>query len=195
MPIFVVHRNDISGTTSIFVDYLSKVSGRWAQEVGNGPLGIVDWPVGFSETSNIKSAEMIRQTPGAIGYIAFSEANQAKLKIAKLQNHAGNVVSLTVESLTVTAEVEVPDDLRMSITNTSHEQGWPITGLTWLLLYQDQNYDGRSLYQAEQVKSLVNWMLTDGQNLNKNLDYAPITQEIQDKALLLLNNIYYTTFE
>ena len=195
LPIFVVHRNDVSGTTSIFVDYLSKVSERWAQEMGSGPLGVVNWPVGSSENSNINSAEMIRQIPGAIGYIALSEAKQAKLDFAQLQNAAGNIVSPTIEALTAAAEVEIPDNLRVSITNTAQEQSWPITGLTWLLLYQDQNYAGRALYQAEQVKSLVNWMLTDGQNLNKNLDYAPVTQEIQTKALLLLNSIYYTTFD
>ncbi len=195
LPIFVVHRNDPSGTTSIFTDYLSKVSNHWIQKMGSGPLEVVKWPVGFSENSNINVAEMIRQTPGAIGYIAFSEAKQAKLKIAKLQNAAGKVVSPTTEALTVAAEIEIPNDMRVSITNTTHEQGWPIAGFTWLLLYQDQNYAERSLHQAEQVKSLVNWMLTDGQNLNKNLGYAPVTKEIQDKAILLLDNIYYTTFE
>ena len=195
LPILVVHRNDVSGTTSIFIDYLSKISERWAREVGQGPLGIVDWPVGFGESSNIAVAEIIRQTPGSIGYIALSEAMQARLKVANLQNAAGNIVSASIEAAMLATDVEIPDDMRVSITNTSHELGWPITGFTWVLLYQDQNYAERSLHQAEQVKNLVDWMLTDGQNLNKGLGYAPVTKEIQDKAQLLLKDVYYTAFE
>ncbi len=195
LPILVVHRNDVSGTTSIFIDYLSKTSQQWAEEVGQGPLGIVDWPVGFGESSSIGVAQMIKQTPGSIGYIALSEAAQAKLEVIDLQNAAGNIVSASVEAVMLAADAEIPDDMRVSITNTSHEQGWPITGFTWILLYQDQNYAERSLYQAEQVKNLVDWMLTDGQNLNKGLGYAPITKEIQDRAQLLLRDVYYTTFE
>ncbi len=195
LPILVIYRNDVSGTTSIFIDYLSKVSEHWSEEVGQGPLGKISWPIGFGENSNAGAAKMIRQTPGAIGYIALSEAKQANLKIVNLYNAAGNVVSATTEAAMLSANVDVSDDLRVSITNTDHEQGWPIAGLTWILLYKDQNYSERSIYQATQIKNLVSWMLTDGQNLNKSLDYAPLTEEIQNKAQLLLNDVYYTTFE
>lgn len=195
LPIVVIYNNGVSGTNSIFADYLRKASPLGAQEIVFDSQGSVAWPVGFGESSNEDVVKMIAQTPGAIGYTTLAEAELASLGIAKLINAAGNVVSPTVEALSKAADNEVSENLQTSITNTSNEQSWPLSGFIWILLYQDQNYAGRSIYQAELVKNLVAWLLSEGQGINKNFGYAPLNEKTRAKAQQLLEEIYYTTFD
>jgi phosphate transport system substrate-binding protein len=90
-PIVIAHRSDGSGTTNIFSTYLSKVSDEWTTKVGKGSS--INWPVGLGGKGNEGVAGLIKQTPGAIGYVELAYALQNGMSFAKLQNKSGNFIT------------------------------------------------------------------------------------------------------
>jgi phosphate transport system substrate-binding protein len=169
--IVVCHRSDGSGTTYIFTDYLSKVSGDWDKAVGRGTA--VKWPTGLGGKGNEGVSALVEQTPGAIGYVELIYAITNKLPYATLQNRDGGWVVPSLDSVTAAAAADasdIPADFRVSITNAPGKNSYPISSFTYLLVYQKQT-------DAAKGKALVgflHWMLTDGQKYAPPLDYAPL---------------------
>ena len=97
-PIVVVHRSDGSGTTYVWVDYLSKVSPDWNAKVGRATS--VNWPIGTGAKGNEGVSVAVRQTPGSIGYVELAYAFENKLPVASVRNRAGHFVEPTIESVT-----------------------------------------------------------------------------------------------
>lgn len=191
LPITVAHRSDGSGTTSIFVDYLAKVSEQWAAEVSKGPETSVNWPTGIGGEGNPGVANIVASTPGAIGYVGLEYAVENDLGAANMVNAAGELVEPTLDAVAAAADIELPDDLRATFTNSDNPAAWPIAGFTWILLYQDQNYAGRSQEQAQMTVDLVRWMLTEGQAYNNDLNYGQITGAPQERGLEILDGVTY----
>jgi phosphate transport system substrate-binding protein len=175
MPISVVHRSDGSGTTFIFTDYLSKISEEWKNKVGHKTS--VDWPVGIGAKGNEGVSGMIKQTPGALGYVELIYALQNKMPVGLLQNKSGKYVEASIKSVTTAANISIPADARVSITNTDAPDGYPISSFTWILLFKEQNYDGRQEAKAKEVVKLVWWMTHEGQQFTAPLIYAPLPKE------------------
>jgi phosphate transport system substrate-binding protein len=175
MPISIVHRSDGSGTTFIFTDYLSKVSEEWKNKVGHKTS--VDWPVGIGAKGNEGVSGMIKQTPGALGYVELIYALQNKMPVGLLQNKSGKYVEASIKSVTAAANISIPADARVSITNTDAPDGYPISSFTWILLFKEQNYDGRQEAKAKEVVKLVWWMTHEGQQFTAPLIYAPLPKE------------------
>ena len=180
VKIVVVHRSDGSGTSAIFTDYLAKISSEWDAKVGAGKS--VNWPAGLGAKGNEGVAGMIKQIPGAIGYIELSYAKHNRMKTASLQNKSGNFITPSLESTSLAANTEIPDDTRVSITNTGAPQGYPISGFTWILVYKNQNYKGHSAQKAKNIVDLLWWMIHEGQEYTKPLDYAPLPETARKKA-------------
>lgn len=191
LPITVAHRSDGSGTTAIFVDYLSKVSEQWASEVSTGPQTSVEWPTGIGGDGNAGVTNIVAQTPGAIGYVGLEYAVENNVSYTNLVNAAGNTVEATLEAVAAAADTELPDDLRGTFTNSDNPEAWPIAGFTWVVMYEDQNYAGRSQEQAQQTLDLVRWMITDGQQYNNPLNYGQLAESTQARALELLGGVTY----
>lgn len=175
MPISIVHRSDGSGTTFIFTDYLSKVNEEWKNKVGHKTS--VDWPVGIGAKGNEGVSGMIKQTPGALGYVELIYALQNKMPVGLLQNKSGKFVEASIKSVTSAANVPIPADARVSITNTDSPDGYPISSFTWILMYKEQNYDGRQESKAKEVVKLLWWMTHEGQQFAAPLIYAPLPKE------------------
>ena len=161
LAIAVIHRSDGSGTSYVFTDYLSKVSKEWSDKVGKKTS--VDWPAGLGAKGNEGVTGMVKQTPGGIGYVELIFALQNKLPVALLQNKAGKYVEANLASVTTAANVPLPADMRVSITNTDAAAGYPISSFTYILLYTEQSYNNRDEAKAKEVIKLVNWMVHDGQ--------------------------------
>jgi phosphate transport system substrate-binding protein len=174
MDLVVAHRSDGSGTTYSFVDYLSKISDEWKTKVGKATS--VNWPVGVGGKGNEGVAGLVRQTPGAIGYIELAYAYQNKMSIARIKNKAGNFVSPTIASITAASDVQMPADAKISITNADAPQGYPISTLTWALIYKEQKYDDRSAAKANNLLKLLWWNIHDGQQYAAPLTYAPLSK-------------------
>ena len=172
LPVFIVHRSEGSGTTNIFTTYLSKVSSDWNTKPGKGSA--ISWPVGIGGKGNEGVSGLIKQTPGAIGYIELSYAIQNKMTYADVQNKSGAFITPSVASTSAAGNITMPDDAKVLLTNTDASDGYPISGFTWALLYQEQNYNGRSLDRAQKLVKLLWWNIHDGQKYCKDLDYAPL---------------------
>jgi len=189
LPIVPTYRSDGSGTTFIFTDYLSKVSPEWKEKIGRGKM--VEWRGGIGGKGNEGVAGSVKQMPGSIGYVEVIYAEKNHLKFALLKNRAGKFVAPTVRSISEAASVQLPDDLRVSITDTSSPEGYPISGFTWIIVYKEQNYDNRSKMQAIALKGLLKWCITDAQTYSKSLLYSPIPAEAREMALKRIEMITY----
>jgi phosphate transport system substrate-binding protein len=173
--IFVTHRSDGSGTTNIFTGYLSKVSNNWKKKVGQGTS--VNWPVGLGGKGNEGVAGLVKQTEGSIGYVELAYAEQNKLPYSSLKNKAGNFVMPTFDAVSAAAAgflKNMPDDLRVEITDADGKDSWPISGFTWLLIYKDM----KDKQKAQAIVNFLKWAVTDGEKYTKDLYYAPLPPEV-----------------
>ena len=184
--ITVVHRSDGSGTTYIFVDFLSKLSPEWKKRVG--VAGSVNWPVGLGAKGNEAVAGMVKQTPGALGYTEPAYATENKIAFGSVQNAAGKFIKASAASVTAAADAAVkqmPADFRVSITNPPGDDAYPIASFTWLLLYQDP----KDKALAKIMVDFTKWALTDGQKYAADLGYAPLPKDVVDLELKSLATI------
>lgn len=184
--ITVAHRSDGSGTTYIFVDYLSKVSPDFKQKVGIATS--VNWPVGVGGKGNEGVAGLVKQTPGAIGYVELIYALQNKLDYGSVQNIGGEFVRCTIDSVTAAAAVaatQMPKDFRVSITNAPGKGVYPISSFTWLLLLESPGDRAKARVMVDFVK----WALTEGQKYAKDLGYAPLPANVVQLELEALKRI------
>jgi phosphate transport system substrate-binding protein len=179
--IAVVHRSDGSGTTFIFCDFLSKTSPEFQQKVGASTS--VQWPAGVGAKGNEGVSGLVKQTPGAIGYVELIYALQTRIPFGAVQNKSGTFVTASLESVTAAAAgVTMPDDFRVSITNPDGSGAYPIASFTWMLLYQNPGDKVR----AKTMNDFMKWALTDGQKQAQPLGYAPLPQGVVEKELQLL---------
>ncbi len=187
--IVVVHRSDGSGTTFIFSDYLSKVSKEWEERVGRGKA--LNWPKGLGAKGNPGVAGLIKQIPGSIGYVELIYALQNNMPYAEIRNKSGNFIKPTIKSVSLAACISLPDDMRVSLTNTSAEKGYPISGFTWILVYKDLAKGGLNENKAKALINLLWWMTHEGQKYAEPLHYAPLSEQAQAKAESIIKSINY----
>jgi phosphate transport system substrate-binding protein len=185
--IVVVHRSDGSGTSYIFTDFLSKVSDGWKNKVGKAATS-VNWPVGLGGKGNEGVTGLVKQTPGAIGYIELIYAVQNGISYGKVQNAAGKFVKADLAGVTAAAAStakDMPDDFRVSITNAPGATAYPISSFTWLLI-PAQIQDAA---KRDAIKDFVKWMLGPGQGYNEGLTYAQLPKSVvvkEQKAVALI---------
>ncbi len=189
MNIVVVHRSEGSGTTFIFSDYLSKVSKEWAKKVGRGK--VLNWPTGLGAKGNPGVAGLIRQIPGSIGYVELIYAQKNGMPFALIQNKAGNFIKPTLKSVSAAANIKLPADTRVSITNTDAPDGYPISSFTWIIFYKEQHYQGRSKKRALTLAKLLWWMIHEGQKYNEGLLYARLPKSAVKKAEAIIRSMTY----
>ena len=184
--ITVVHRSDGSGTSAVFTDYLSKVSAEWKEKVGSGTSP--SWPVGLGGKGNEGVTGQIKNTPNTLGYVELAYAAQNNLPVAQIKNASGNFIAPSIDSVTAAAAgsaANTPDDLRVSITNATGAQAYPISSYTYILVYKDQK-------NAAKGKVLVDflwWGIHDGEAFATPLQYAPLPADIIKRAEAKINSI------
>lgn len=185
--IIVVHRADGSGTTYIFTDYLSKISGEWNSKVGRNTS--VKWPVGLAGKGNEGVAGQIRQMEGSIGYIELIYAVQNNISYGLVRNKSGNFIKASLDSVTAAASAaaaNMPADYRVSITDPNGKNAYPIASFTWLLIPQ-QSRDGN---KGRVLRDFCDWMLKDGQSEVGALSYAPLPKEVVKKIKATVATIH-----
>jgi len=174
--ITVVHRSDGSGTTFVFTDYLSKVSPDWKGEVGANTS--VKWPLGMGGKGNEGVAGYIRQLPGSIGYVELIYALQNKIPYGEVQNSSKNFIKANLQTVTAAASgVNMPPDFRVSITNSSGKDAYPISSFTWLLIPTSP----ADKTKGDVLKKFLGWMLDNGQGMVEALSYAPLPKDVVAK--------------
>jgi phosphate transport system substrate-binding protein len=176
--IVVVHRSDGSGTTFIWVDYLCKISKEWETKVGRGAS--VQWPVGLGGKGNEGVAGLVLQTPNSIGYVELTYALQTKMPFGNVKNSSGAFIKADLASVTAAAAAmvkEIPDDFRVSITNSAGKGAFPVTSFTWLLVPSKISDPAKK----KAITDFLTWMLTDGQNMTEALSYAKLPTSVVTK--------------
>jgi phosphate transport system substrate-binding protein len=177
--IIVVHRSDGSGTSFIFTDYLSKVNNDWATGPGKGSSP--SWPTGVGGKGNEGVAGLVRQLPGAIGYVELIYALQNHINFGEIKNAAGNWVKATIGGVTEAAASvrQMPADYRVSITNAPGANAYPISSFTYLLIA----VKAPDAAKGKVIKDLLSWIVNSGEGEVSSLSYAPLPKALADKVL------------
>jgi phosphate transport system substrate-binding protein len=187
--ITVVHRSDGSGTTNIFSGYLSKVSKDWKEKVGTGTA--LNWPVGLGAKGNPGVAGLVKQTPGSLGYVELIYALQNKMPYGDIQNKKGKFIKPSLASVSAAANISLPDDMKVSLTDSSAPDGYPISGFTWIILYREEKYGDKTEDKVKTQVRLLWWMTHEGQKYAEPLQYAPLSKAAREKAEKLIKSVTY----
>ena len=179
-----VTRSDGSGTTFVFTQHLSAISDAWKNGPGTGKS--VNFPVGVGGKGNPGVTALIKQTPGAIGYVEYGYAKQTRMPMATLQNKSGAYVKVNAESeKAALASVELPPDLRAWIPDPGAPAAYPIVTYTWLLCYK--KYPDAKIGDA--LKAVVRYGLSDGQKFSEELGYIALPENVVTAVSKALDQI------
>jgi phosphate transport system substrate-binding protein len=177
----VCHRSDESGTTANFTSFLTDYSPAWKS--GPGTDKSVKWPTGTGAKGNDGVAGCVKQTKGSVGYVEQAYALQNKFTTAAVKNKAGNYVEPSLQATSDAATgVTPPADLRFSTINATGDQAYPISAVTFLLVWQDMCKAGMQANEAKLVKNWLGYALGAGQQVAPQLQYAPLPDAIKTKA-------------
>jgi phosphate transport system substrate-binding protein len=177
--ITIVHRSDGSGTTAIFTDYLAKVSSDWKSQVGAGKT--VNWPNGIGGKGSAGVAGVLKEKDNSIGYVEFAYAQENKLSYAAIDNGNGKYTYPSAETAMQAANSSnIPTDLCTMITCAP--QGYPISGFSWLIVYQ------KSQKPAE-LRKFLKYVVTKGQKDTAPLWYAAIPDAIVSSEMKMIDSI------
>jgi phosphate transport system substrate-binding protein len=177
--IIVIHRSDGSGTTYIWTDFLTKVNSDWANGPGKGASP--SWPVGVGGKGNEGVAGLVRQLPGAIGYVELTYALQNHMSSGPVKNAAGNYIKASIDGVTESAASvkQMPADFRVSITNAPGANAYPISSFSWILAPTNSSDPAK----GKVIKDLLSWIINSGENEVSALSYAPLPKNVADKVL------------
>lgn len=181
-PLSWTYRSDGSGTTSVFTKHIEKACPNWTKGSGKS----VEWPSGTGAKGNEGVTAQIQQTPGAIGYVEYSYAQENKLKMAVLENKAGEFIPPSPDSASkALAGAKVPEDFALSVPDPEQKDAYPIVSLTWLLLYEEYKDPAK----AEAMKKFVMWALKDGKTAATELGYLPLPDDLVTKVATAIDTI------
>jgi phosphate transport system substrate-binding protein len=173
--ITVVHRSDGSGTTFIWVNYLSKVSPEWKQKVGEGTS--VNWPAGVGGKGNEGVAAYVQRINGAIGYVEYAYAKQNKLAVGQVKNREGNFVTPNIDTFKAAAagaEWSKAPGMYLILTDQPGKNSWPISGASFILMHNAQ----AKPENAKEVLKFFDWSFKNGDRMAMELDYVPMPDPV-----------------
>lgn len=185
-----VYRSDGSGTTFVFSDYMSKTDSSWKKSLGTGKS--LNFNVGVAAKGNPGVAGIVAETKGSIGYIGSEYASALNLKTALLKNSTGNFVEANSDNISAAAKIDIPDDTRTLITNSSEPNAYPISTFTWIIVYKEQAYNNRSSATARALTGLLHYIISDkGQQMAVKTHYAPLPKSLVEKTNAIIRSITY----
>ncbi|MDI9349495.1 MAG: phosphate ABC transporter substrate-binding protein PstS [Candidatus Symbiobacter sp.] len=178
-PIKVLFRNDGSGTSYNFSDYLAKKSPEWRDKIGVGST--LSWPTGIGAKGNDGIATLIKRVPGAIGYVDYAYVIDEGLDYALVENRDGlypkpNLASY--EAAAANANWDKAPGFRMTLTDQAGAKSWPITAVSFVLMQRDQTNMDRGLTALK----FFSWAMRNGQKIAHDLDYAALPMAVVSKV-------------
>ncbi|HVU65051.1 MAG TPA: phosphate ABC transporter substrate-binding protein PstS [Phycisphaerales bacterium] len=185
-------RSDGSGTNYVFTNYLATQSEDFKSTIGTGKQ--VQWPTGQGGKGNEGVAAIVQQTPGALGYIEVNYANANKIAYGSVKNRAGKFVKATTDAVSAAGSAAAAHFkgtvLAADLWNQPGEDAYPIAAFTYLIVYKDLN-NLKSMDEAKALTTFLHWAVTSGQSTARELDYAPLSPEVQKKVIEALDTITY----
>jgi phosphate transport system substrate-binding protein len=188
LEVTVVHRSDSSGTTYILTDFLSRQSARWQRTVGQGKL--VRWPTGIGVEGNRQVVDFVKRIPGAISYVSHIYAERNRLTTAFVKTERGAWVRPSVDSVSQSTPDPEQGGLLRQIS-VANESGYPIYGLSFLLVYREQAYQQRSREHALALVEFLRWTIHEGQAQNRELLYGSLPEWAVSEAEAAIGSITY----
>lgn len=184
----VVARRDSSGTTYAFTNHLAAVSDDWRNGPGTGKL--IDWPgSAMIALGNEGVAQRLRITSNSIGYIEYGFARRLGLRMAALENRAGQFVAPGAaggKAALDAAAQTIPDDLRLFLPDPSGASAYPMVSLVWVLLHDSYPEPAR----GEALRDAVGWGLGEGQAMAEDMGYIPLPDSLVVRARQALNGVH-----
>jgi phosphate transport system substrate-binding protein len=184
----ICHRSDESGTTKNFTEFLADYSDAWKN--GPGVDKAVKWPAGTGAKGNDGVAACIKQNQNSVGYVEQAYALANNFTFASVKNKAGKYITPTLAATSAAGTgLTIPDDLRISTINAPGTTAYPITALTFLLVYQDVCKAGMKSDQARRLKAWLDYAEGEGQNVAGELQYAKLPDDLHTKAEAKVNGL------
>lgn len=170
-----VHRSDGSGTTFQFTNHLKAACPTWKA----GANKSVEWPVGTGAKGNEGVTAQVQQTPGSIGYVEYSYAKENGLSMAALENKSGKMITPSPEAGAAAFQGQtVPANFALLVPDSTNPEAYPISGLTWLLLYPSYKDPAK----ADAIKKVIGWAYNDGKQYATELGYIPLDADLAGKV-------------
>jgi len=186
--ILPIYRADSSGTSAVFTDFLTKTNAEWKEKIGMNKQPSWITGVGIGAKGNDGVMGQVTQTPNAIGYVELTFAKANDLTTAQIKNRSGEFVAATPESVSAAVAetvAQMPDDLRIQITDTAAKNGYPIASYTYILVYKDQT----NTAAGKALADFLWWALHDGNSFVEDLHYVPLPAGILSKVELKINSM------
>jgi phosphate transport system substrate-binding protein len=183
-PITIAVRSDSSGTTQNFSLYLEKAAGTaWTL----GSSSTIKWPgTARAGMGNGGVAQIVKSTPGAIGYVDYADAKASALSFASIKNSSGSYIAPSPESASAAGSgITIAPDLTFHAVNSPSPQAYPITYQSWVLVYAMQS----SANDAAMLKAYIGYLIGAGQQQLSGLGYAPLPASLQQQAQAQLSMI------
>jgi phosphate transport system substrate-binding protein len=181
----VVHRTDGKGSNYILSDFLCKVSPDFLAKAGRGESP--KWPVGTSAGRSQDMADRVRNTPGSIGYTELNLAERASLRMASIKNAAGEFVKPSEKTIAAAAlAAKIADDFRVSLTNATGKESYPIGSFTWFYVPAKAKDPAR----GRAVENYLMWVYSDGQKVAQERGYATLPKELLAKVAALTTTVH-----
>lgn len=186
-----IYRTDGSGTTFVFSSYMSKVDPTWKEELGAAKT--LDIKVGNAAKGNPGVAGVISSTPGAIGYIGSEYSMALGIPAAAIRNQAGNFIAPTMENISLSADLsDFPDDTRVMIADSPDPDAYPISTMTWLIVYKEQAYGNRSLESAKMLQDFLYYIVgEETHEAARKTHYASLPPKALEKANGVISSMTY----
>ena len=182
--ITIARRSDSSGTTANFSLFLMDAAPSvWKL----GSSSTINWPAtSRGGNGNGGVAQIIKSTPGAIGYVDYSDAKASGLTFASVLNKSGKYVApSTTAASAAAAGATVAPDLTFHAVWSGDATSYPITYQSWVLVYEKQS----SATTAKMLQAYIGYLLGAGQKLLPSLSYAPLPSSIDQQAVAQLSKI------
>src|SRR5256884_5765399 len=141
-------RSDSSGTTQNFTEFLVEATGSaWSL----GSSSTIKWPsTARAASGNPGVAQVVKSTPGAIGYVDYTTAKASGLSVASVKNKDGSFVAPSPASATAAASsVTAKADLTFAAVWQGGATAYPVTFQSWDLVNAKQpNANEPAMLQA-----------------------------------------------
>jgi phosphate transport system substrate-binding protein len=178
-------RSDSSGTTQNFSQFLVDAAGSaWKL----GTASTITWPsTARAGAGGSGVAQIVKSTPGAIGYVDFSTATASSLSAATIKNSAGDFVAPSSAGATAAATHVTPkSDLTFAAADEPGATSYPITYQSWDIVYKNQP----NASDVALIKAYIGYLLSSqGQALLTPLSLAPLPASIDSAAVAQLNQL------
>ena len=189
LEIVVVHRTEGKGSNYILSDFLSKTSSKWRSEIGKTPSPA--WPVGVSANRGEDMMEKVKNSSGAIGYIEMGfTLTENSVGVGHVQNASGKFIGASQASIANAyraAEKSIPSDFRVSLTNASGNDAYPIVSFTWLYVPEKSSDPERSARAS--LAHFLEWALSMGEQSAEQHGYTPLPATLAPKVLAKVHSL------